>query len=694
MKKLVYVTPHLSTGGGPQYLLKKIQLLIDHYDIHVIEYNDLGGFVVQKNKIKELLPNKVHTLGEEKGELISLITNIRPDIVHFEEMPEYFCDDNIATILYNPNRVYTIFETSHDSGFHPHDKRFFPDKYLFCSDNQVEKFKPYSIPATTIEYPIYKFERPNRELGLKKLGLDPDKKHVLHVGLFSWRKNQSEAQAYAKEFLSRDIDDVQFHFVGNLADNFKEYWGGLVGEYLPANCKLWGERNDVEKFYSCMDLFLFTSKAPPHRPYDKETNPLCIKEALSWQIPTMIYRNDTYGTKYDNVEGLTYLSPYDNSYTLNNHFNINLLKIACQLGLEDKLVKCWNDGVKVQLETELYEQGGGHLFQSLQNKFIGLYDLHTDLLVQRSDYGANIFWMKPNASPTALTGISFRIYDVEKDYFSIMDEKKEDLFNKHNLIFEKKFTNFNTRTATNDTKLHSFADDASAWFSYYETNISPIYKKFDIKPGDTVFDIGANYGFFSMYAKDQGAAKIHLFEPNPRTFEKCKKNFERYLNDKMVSYIYFNNAAVTDVDGYDTLHMIGNSSVNSLDEKFAQRMHVTDETLTAQVQTINLGNYIRTHGVDKIDFLKVDCEGAEHQLFQSLDPDILKYLVKTISMEVHSMNDQDSEDYTRENKRRLTELIDKLESCGFEVEVDDGLKLEHFETGNPGFGGMLYAKKV
>ena len=58
------------------------------------------------------------------------------------------------------------------------------------------------------------------------------------------------------------------------------------------------------------------------------------------------------------------------------------------------------------------------------------------------------------------------------------------------------------------------------------------------------------------------------------------------------------------------------------------------------------------------------------------------------------MNDQDSEDYTKENKRRLTELIDKLESCGFEVEVDDGLKLEHFETGNPGFGGMLYAKKV
>ena len=39
--KILYITPHLSTGGTPQYLLKKIELLHDDNDIYVIEYNDL-----------------------------------------------------------------------------------------------------------------------------------------------------------------------------------------------------------------------------------------------------------------------------------------------------------------------------------------------------------------------------------------------------------------------------------------------------------------------------------------------------------------------------------------------------------------------------------------------------------------------------------------------------------------------------
>ena len=57
MKKLIYVTPHLSTGGAPQYLLRKLELLIDDYDVHVIEFQDFGIFRIQKDQIIELLKN-------------------------------------------------------------------------------------------------------------------------------------------------------------------------------------------------------------------------------------------------------------------------------------------------------------------------------------------------------------------------------------------------------------------------------------------------------------------------------------------------------------------------------------------------------------------------------------------------------------------------------------------------------------
>ena len=75
MKKILFVAPHLSTGGLPQYLTKKIELLKEEFDIYLIEWRDSTGgrLVVQKNKIKNLLPkNHIFTFGEDKTELFDI----------------------------------------------------------------------------------------------------------------------------------------------------------------------------------------------------------------------------------------------------------------------------------------------------------------------------------------------------------------------------------------------------------------------------------------------------------------------------------------------------------------------------------------------------------------------------------------------------------------------------------------------
>jgi len=56
MKKLLYIAPHLSTGGLPQYLYKKIELLQEKFDIYLVEWdNHTGGrLVVQRNKLNSL----------------------------------------------------------------------------------------------------------------------------------------------------------------------------------------------------------------------------------------------------------------------------------------------------------------------------------------------------------------------------------------------------------------------------------------------------------------------------------------------------------------------------------------------------------------------------------------------------------------------------------------------------------------
>ena len=71
-------------------------------------------------------------------------------------------------------------------------------------------------------------------------------------------------------------ENVQFHFIGN------ECYRGQceINDLELPNCKIWGERADVDSFYSSMDLFLF----PSHR----ELNPICVKEALAWDMPVIM----------------------------------------------------------------------------------------------------------------------------------------------------------------------------------------------------------------------------------------------------------------------------------------------------------------------------------------------------------------------------------------------------------------------
>jgi hypothetical protein len=64
-EKLLFITPHLSTGGLPQYLLKQIEEFLPIYNIDVIEIANISpDYVVQKNKIQELV-NIITQIGRE-----------------------------------------------------------------------------------------------------------------------------------------------------------------------------------------------------------------------------------------------------------------------------------------------------------------------------------------------------------------------------------------------------------------------------------------------------------------------------------------------------------------------------------------------------------------------------------------------------------------------------------------------------
>jgi GR25 family glycosyltransferase involved in LPS biosynthesis len=294
-KKLLYIAPHLSTGGQPQYLYKQVKEFIKDFHIEVVEINNSGGdaFVVQKNRIKSLVT--VHTLGEEKSEILKIIAEFNPDIIHFQEIPQFDLAPFILDQIFTKDRNYFIIASTHGSFTNPSEIIYHPDRYILVSEWSRQRFIDTGVETQLWEYPIeeYKFDK---EAAQKELGFESDWKHILNVGLFAPGKNQGEIFALATQL---EKYKIKFHFVGNQAGNFEDYWAPLM-KHKPYNCVIWGERTDVDTFYAASDMFYFSSKL--------ELNPLSIKEALSYKLPSIFRKLHTYLDTYDNNPLVTYIN--------------------------------------------------------------------------------------------------------------------------------------------------------------------------------------------------------------------------------------------------------------------------------------------------------------------------------------------------------------------------------------------------
>ena len=318
-RKLLYIAPHLSTGGQPQYLYKQIESFKNDFEIEVVEINNVGGeeFAVQKNKIRNSVP--LHILGNDKSKILDVINKFNPDIIHFHEIPQFDLSKEVLDKIFdNSKRNYKIVVTTHGSFTNPNEITHHPDRYVLVSEWSRRVFESTNVETSVWEYPIenHTFDKNKFK---KDLGFESNWKHVLNVGLFSPGKNQAEIFQIAKELSKYKI---KFHFIGNQAGNFESYWGPLMKD-KPDNCIVWGERNDVEKFYAAADMFYFSSKL--------ELNPLSVKEALSYRLPSIFRKLHTYLDTYDTNQLVTYI----NDDTINTkQLILNILQPELKLGFK------------------------------------------------------------------------------------------------------------------------------------------------------------------------------------------------------------------------------------------------------------------------------------------------------------------------------------------------------------------------
>jgi len=122
-----------------------------------------------------------------------------------------------------------------------------------------------------------------------------------------------------------------------------------------------------------------------------------------------------------------------------------------------------------------------------------------------------------------------------------------------------------------------------------------------------ILDLGANIGMFSYYAYDM-AKIIYAVEPSKMHFEALSKMIE-YNGMKRVKAI---KKAVSHKTGQTTFFHNDNVTMFSLKPEVNSRPQDAEI-----VETISLDKFFEENKIKHLDFLKIDIEGSEAEVFAS-----------------------------------------------------------------------------
>jgi FkbM family methyltransferase len=122
-----------------------------------------------------------------------------------------------------------------------------------------------------------------------------------------------------------------------------------------------------------------------------------------------------------------------------------------------------------------------------------------------------------------------------------------------------------------------------------------------VQPGDTVIDCGAHVGTFTADALARGARLVISIEPDATNLECLRRNFAREIAGKRV--ILIPKAAWSEETTLKFTISDLNSGMNSA--------VIRTGTREIDVPATTIDAIVREHGIDRVDYLKMDIEGAE-----------------------------------------------------------------------------------
>ena len=140
-----------------------------------------------------------------------------------------------------------------------------------------------------------------------------------------------------------------------------------------------------------------------------------------------------------------------------------------------------------------------------------------------------------------------------------------------------------------------------------------------VQPGDVVLDCGANIGAFVWEALRAGAKLVVAIEPSGRNVESLRRNFAREIAEGRV-IVY--PKGVWHQEETLTFNVFDNSALDSIVMSDRFEAHQQPKKVSIEVTTVD--RIVEDLGLERVDFIKMDIEGAERNALEGARDTIQK----------------------------------------------------------------------
>jgi FkbM family methyltransferase len=164
-------------------------------------------------------------------------------------------------------------------------------------------------------------------------------------------------------------------------------------------------------------------------------------------------------------------------------------------------------------------------------------------------------------------------------------------------------------------------------------------RMFPVEKDDVVLDLGASVGPFAYCAAKKDPKIVLAVEPHPQLVPTLRHNLDPFTN------VIIEPKAVGAETGKFEIHGLFDA-----DAKWA------DENRKNEAECITFMDLIRTYEIDQIDFLKIDIEGMEYEVFNDDNKEWIFANVRKIAGEFHLNNENEKKKFRKFRDTYLTEL--------------------------------------